>query len=95
MQFDDDARLDTSEVRDVRGSRIPAEERPSAAASPVCRRCSSGWGFCAGQVALSVAGARMNDAGGSGRRIRLRIQQSTCESTSAPVNPLNPPATSD
>lgn len=23
MQFDDDARLDTSEVRDVRGSRIP------------------------------------------------------------------------
>lgn len=33
MQFDDDADLDTSEVQDVRGSRIRAAGPPWAAAS--------------------------------------------------------------
>ena len=33
MQFDDDADLDTSEVQDVRGSRIPVGARPWAGAS--------------------------------------------------------------
>ena len=39
MQFDDDADLDTSEVQDVRGSRIPGgRAHRSAAASSVSSR---------------------------------------------------------
>lgn len=56
MQFDDDANLDTSEVQDVRGRRIPGG-RPSAAGPPGCRRCCSvSSSVCPDELGLSTGG---------------------------------------